>query len=66
MTYKVFTRDWWRFEEGVKVPYSNARKYTIGCFETEEEAKDCCREGNTNRSKNWIKFGRKYEYTNIG
>lgn len=61
--FTVFTRNWYKVAENTLVPDSNARKTIIRTFETEEEARDYCREGNTNRSLSWKRLSRKYEYT---
>ena len=43
-TYRVFVRDWWRWENGIKVPNPGARKTTLGRRMTFEEAREMCAE----------------------
>ena len=60
--YKVFIRNWWRMENGKRVPDPSARKYTYDeCICTEEEARELCQE--YNRTHNPGKLSRKAEYT---
>ena len=61
--YEIFTRNWWRMENGKKVPDAGARRTHIKCVDTSEEARDFCIEGNENRPEYWEKLSRKYEWT---
>jgi len=45
-TYKVFVRDWWRMENGVRVPNPGARKHTLATRLSYDEAREMCREYN--------------------
>lgn len=59
--FKVFTRNWYKADG--TTPDHNARKLTVGTFNTEDKARECCRIGNADRPAAWIKRSRKYEYT---
>ncbi len=46
--YEVFIRNWWRIENGKKVPDPGAEKEFLGeVFETQDEARAFCREYNS-------------------
>jgi len=50
VSYRVFVRNWWRWENGVKVPDPGARKTTLARGCTEEEARQMCAEyGSTHK-----------------
>lgn len=67
MSYKIFTRNWWREEyNGDIVPDPGARKTTVMHVDTEDKARHYCRTHNADIPKNWVKLGRKYEYTDGG
>lgn len=45
MTYRVFTRRWWRDDPqrpGMLAPNTNARKRTLGFVDTEAQAQEEC------------------------
>lgn len=44
MSYTVFVRNWWRIENGKRVPDPGARRHTLGTFDTEDEARAACAE----------------------
>ena len=62
--YKVFTRNWWKEEDGKLVPYVGQKKH-IDYFNTENEAREFCQAANTKRPASWHKLSRKYEYTKV-
>lgn len=41
-SYRVFVRNWWRFELGKLVPNPGARRTTLHTNCTEEEAREHC------------------------
>lgn len=43
-TYKVFVRNWWRMENGQRVPHPSARKTTLATRLSAEEARAMCAE----------------------
>ena len=59
--YWVFTRNFYRVENGQLVPAPRARKHTIDHVETEEEARDICQQYNTIHNPG--RLSRKAEYT---
>ena len=59
--YKVFIRNWWRMENGQRVPDPGARKYTLDYVNTEEEARELCEEYNSTHNPGIL--SRKAEYT---
>lgn len=59
--YKVFIRNWWRKENGKLVPDPGARKKTLGYCDTQEEAREICKE--YNRTHRPGPLSRKAEYT---
>ena len=63
--YQIFTRNWWRVENGHRVPHARASKTMIKCVDSAEEARDFCIEGNESRPQSWEYLSRKYEWTKI-
>ena len=61
MSYRVFVRDWWRYENGRKVPNPGARKTTLARVDTYEEARELCEE--YNRMHEPGPLSRKAEFT---
>ena len=60
--YKVFIRNWWRMENGKRVPNPCARKTVyFSNINTEEEAREICQEYNATHNPG--KLSRKAEYT---
>jgi len=59
-TYRVFVRNWWRIENGRKVPDPGARKTTIARHCTYEEAIQVCKEYAKNHKPGWL--SRKAEF----
>ena len=60
--YKVFVRNWWRMENGQRVPDPGARKHTLHTgIDTEEEAREICQEYNETHEPGIL--SRKAEYT---
>ncbi len=43
-SYRVFVRNWWRIENGVRVPNPGARKTTLAKRCTYDEAYQMCQE----------------------
>ena len=59
-TFRVFVRNWWRMENGQRVPDPGARKTTLATRCTEEEARAICAEyARTHKPGN---LSRKAEY----
>jgi hypothetical protein len=50
ISYRVFVRNWWRFERGVKVSDPGARKTTLARRCTEQEALAICERYNSNHN----------------
>lgn len=69
MAYRVFVRNWWRWEHSaspgsprIKVPNPGARKYTLkNGVETEDEARCICKVYNDTHKPGPL--SRKAEYT---
>lgn len=61
--YKVFTRNWYRIENGKLVPNPTARKNHLCYAKDEREAQDICRVWNANHNPG--KLSRKAEYTSL-
>jgi hypothetical protein len=59
--YKVFTRNWYKVENGKIVPDYHARKTILAYVNTEEEARAICKEYNDTHAPG-VK-SRKAEYT---
>lgn len=59
--YWVFTRNFYRVENGQLIPDPRARKSNIAYVETEQEARDICREYNATYKPGLL--SRKAEYT---
>jgi hypothetical protein len=60
--YKIFKRNWWRIENGKKVPNSGARGVTVKYVQTQREAIDYCTTNNANRPASWERLSKKYEW----
>ncbi len=59
--YNVFIRNWYKIEDGKKVPDTNADKeYLMQYIDTEKEARQLCREYNDNNDAGIL--SRKAEY----
>jgi hypothetical protein len=59
--YRVFVRNWWRWQDSRLVPDPRARKTTLARVATEEEARAICQEhARTHRPG---RLSRKAEYT---
>ena len=61
--YRVFTRNWWRIENGQKIPASNARKCTLCHTNSEAMARAACKEYNDTHEPGPL--SRKAEYMEI-
>jgi hypothetical protein len=59
-SYRVFVRNWWRWENGQRVPNSGGRKTTIATRCTEEEARAICAQYATKHKPGLL--SRKAEY----
>ena len=59
-TFRVFVRNWWRWEKGVLTPDPGARKTTLARRCTEAEAQAMCREYNSTHTP--CPLSRKAEY----
>lgn len=59
--YTIFVRNWWKMENGKKVPNPGARRTKIGTAKTAEEAREKCRQWNDNNPEG--KLSRKAEFT---
>ena len=59
--YTIFVRNWWKIENGKRVPHPGARRTKIGTAMTADEAREKCRQYNDTRSEG--KLGRKAEFT---
>ena len=60
MSYEVFTRNWWRMENGRKVPNPGACKTHLDYVDTQEEARALCAEYNEENDPGVL--SRKAEY----
>lgn len=60
-SYKVFVRNWWRMENGQRVPDPSARKTTLAKRLTYEEAREMCQRWNAEHNPG--KLSRKAEFT---
>ena len=61
--YKVFTRNWWKISNGVKVPDPKAIKTILTYVGTEIEAREICKEYNKKNDAGAL--SRKAEYEDI-
>lgn len=59
--YKVFTRNWWKIENGKKVPAPRARKTTLGYADDITEAREMCAKYNDSHAEGPL--SRKAEFT---
>ena len=59
--YKTFTRTWWRYERGIRVPNIGASDYTVDEYETEKEAQAACREWNKENDPGPLSLKMEYE-----
>lgn len=59
--FTVFTRNWWKMENGERVPNPRASKKKMASGLTESEARDYCSEWNKNNPEG--KLSRKAEFT---
>lgn len=60
-TYWVFVRDWWRIENGKRVPYPGAPRRTIARGVSYDQARELCED--YNNSHNPGEVSRKAEFT---
>lgn len=60
-TYWVFVRDWWRIENGQRVPYPGAPRETLADGVSYTEARELCAE--YNRDNEPGELSRKAEFT---
>jgi hypothetical protein len=61
--YKVFVRNWWKMENGQRVPDGCGRKTSVCTCSTIEEAREACEEYNSTHSPG--KLSRKAEFMQI-
>lgn len=62
--YRVFVRNWWRIENGVKVPDPTARKHTIQKnVESETRARQICKWWNATHKPGPLSRKAEYEET---
>ena len=61
--YKVFVRNWYRIENGNRVPDPTARKTTIANVSSEEDAIELCSRYNSTHKAG--KLSRKAEFIKI-
>lgn len=62
--FRIFTRNWFRLDDqGRRVSDPHAHCSNHITVDSEQEARDFCREANNNRPKSWERLSRKYEYT---
>lgn len=67
MRYRVFSARWWADNKNTKPIEGARRKQTIRIVETEEEARELCRQHNTDSLGNRVErpYGAAYEYERI-
>ena len=67
MSYRVFSARWWADKKNTKPIEGARRKKTIRVVETEEEARELCRQHNTDCFGNRVErpYGSAYEYERI-
>ena len=61
MSYTVFTRAWWKYENGKKVPHSGAPKTHLEDVDTQQEARAACKEYNDNNDEGPLSIKAEYE-----
>jgi len=63
MNYEVFSRNWWRIENGQRVPDAGADKTHIDYVDTQEEARAICKEYNDENEEGIL--SNKAEYQSV-
>jgi len=61
--YEVFSRNWWRIENGKRVPDPSAYKTHIAYVNTQEEARALCKEYNEEHEEG--ELSNKAEYQSV-
>jgi hypothetical protein len=59
--YQVFTKDCWKIENGKKVPAPEAEKDYLEVFDTETEARECCKEYNSENEEGILSNKAEYQ-----
>lgn len=67
MAYRVFSARWWADKNNTKPVSTPRRTKTIRIVETEDEARELCRQHNTDSLGNRVErpYGSAYEYERI-